>query len=215
MTLLKNDFEVEISIVLIQQNLSISSELTHLFTNTNGFTIIGAFHTFSEADSFLFYNSPHLILFVIETKEMHQIECISLLTQKYNTIPILAIIKTMHAPTIFSALRSGISGFVNINISLDELIAAMLELVKGRSYLSGDIAKLVIESFQKNRNTPLSQRESQVLEGIAIGKSRRKMAAELFLDIETIKTHIKNIYQKLAVNSKEEALRVAKLKKLI
>jgi len=74
---------------------------------------------------------------------------------------------------------------------------------------------MVIKSFQKNQNSPLSKREMQVLELIAIGKSRTHIANELFIDLETVKTHIKNIYIKLNVNSKEDALKAARENKLI
>jgi len=81
--------------------------------------------------------------------------------------------------------------------------------------MSTGIAKLVMQSFQRNTASPLSKRETQVLEAISVGKSRSKIAKELFIDLETVKTHIKNIYHKLDFNSKEEAIKVAKESKYI
>jgi DNA-binding NarL/FixJ family response regulator len=81
--------------------------------------------------------------------------------------------------------------------------------------MSASIARIVISSFQKNQDSPLSKREAQVLDLIAIGKNRPHIAKELFIEPGTVKTHIKNIYFKLEVNSKEEALKAARDKKLI
>ena len=74
---------------------------------------------------------------------------------------------------------------------------------------------MVIQSFRKSQDSPLTKRETQILEGVAEGKSRTKIALELFIDKETVKSHIKNIYNKLDVNSKEAAIRIARQDKLI
>jgi DNA-binding NarL/FixJ family response regulator len=95
------------------------------------------------------------------------------------------------------------------------ITTAISEVMEGGAPMSPAIARLVIESFHKNIESPLSRRETEVLENIATGKSRGKIATDLFIDLETVKSHIKNIYLKLEVNSREEALRVARQKKLI
>ena len=63
--------------------------------------------------------------------------------------------------------------------------------------MSANIARMVIKSFQRNQDSPLSRREMQVLEFIAVGKSRAHIAKELFIELETVKTHIRKIYMKL------------------
>lgn len=75
--------------------------------------------------------------------------------------------------------------------------------------MSLHIASMVVKSFKLSVDSPLSERETQVLQSIAQGKTYTKIAAELFINKETVRSHIRNIYQKLAVNSKAEALRVA------
>jgi DNA-binding NarL/FixJ family response regulator len=74
---------------------------------------------------------------------------------------------------------------------------------------------MVVSSFQKNRNSPLTSRETEVLELLSKGKSYSTIADELFVDKETIRTHIKNIYWKLEVHSKAEAIEKALKNKLI
>ena len=81
--------------------------------------------------------------------------------------------------------------------------------------MSSNIARMVVESFQKNHNSPLTNRETEVLEHLAKGKSYSVIADELFVHRETIKSHIKKIYQKLQVNSKAQAIEKALQHKLI
>ena len=89
------------------------------------------------------------------------------------------------------------------------------EIMQGGASMTANVAQLVIRSFQRNSHSPLSRRETQILEEIAKGKNRRVIADELFIDNETVKSHIKNIYAKLNVHSKADAIRTAKENKLI
>ena len=73
----------------------------------------------------------------------------------------------------------------------------------------------LINSFKRNEASPLTRRETEILEQIATGKSRKRIAQELFIDLETVKSHIKNIYQKLNVHSKADAIKTAKDNKFI
>ena len=86
---------------------------------------------------------------------------------------------------------------------------------EGGGPMSVNIARMVIKSFQRNQESPLSKRETQILEQIADGKSRSQIAKDLFIDLETVRSHIKNIYLKLDVNSRADAIRLAKENKLI
>ena len=117
--------------------------------------------------------------------------------------------------TIFKPLSNGASGYLTKSMASNKIADAIKEVMEGGGPMSANIAKLVIRSFQKNIDSPLSKRETEVLEAIAEGKSRSKIAKDLFVDLETIKSHIKNIYYKLNVNSREEALKVARGSKYI
>ena len=90
-----------------------------------------------------------------------------------------------------------------------------MEVCEGGGPMSHNIARMVINSFKRSHNSPLSKRETQILEEIANGKNRSKIAAELFIDYETVKKHIRNIYIKLAVHSRSDAIKKARDNKLI
>ena len=81
--------------------------------------------------------------------------------------------------------------------------------------ICSNIARMVIRSFHRNQNSPLTKRETEILEQVANGKSRSKIAKEMFIDLETVKSHIKNIYLKLNVHSRDEAIKEARNNKYI
>src|SRR5690606_30720826 len=101
------------------------------------------------------------------------------------------------------------------NTPHDKIINSIREVMAGGGPMSANIARMVIESFQRNEESPLTRREPEILEQIATGKSRKRIAEELFIDLETVKSHIKNIYSKLNVHFKADAIKTAKDNKYI
>jgi DNA-binding NarL/FixJ family response regulator len=130
---------------------------------------------------------------------------------------IIIIVNSVHenSALVFKALCEGASGYITKSTSHMELLEAIDEVENGGAPMSMKIAKMVVNSFQKNTNSPLSLRETQVLELLAQGKSYSTIGDELFITKETAKTHIKNIYSKLEVRSKAEAIAKANEKKYI
>lgn len=111
---------------------------------------------------------------------------------------------------IFLALKNGALGYLLKDSSFEQILNALDELKKGGSPMSPYIARRVIASFQqpkeKNLNTILSGREQEVLEQLAHGLIYKEIGEKLFISHETVKQHIKHIYQKLHVQNKIEAL---------
>jgi len=116
---------------------------------------------------------------------------------------------------IFDALSNGASGYLTKNTPAVKIVESIKEVKQGGGPMSVNIARLVIDSFRKNQDSPLSKRETQILELIADGKSRSQIARDLFIDLETVRSHIKNIYIKLDVNSRADAIKTARDNRLI
>ncbi|WP_240916516.1 response regulator transcription factor [Pedobacter sp. HDW13] len=81
--------------------------------------------------------------------------------------------------------------------------------------MSTNVARIVMHSFQKNLDSPLTKRETEILDRIANGQTKSQIANDLFIDQETVRSHVKNIYIKLDVNSKSDAIKTAKEKRFI
>ncbi|MCX6141892.1 MAG: response regulator transcription factor [Ignavibacteriales bacterium] len=121
---------------------------------------------------------------------------------------------------VFQSLQSGAIGYLTKKVSTSELLAAIRTAHNGGSPMSPAIARKVIESLQsqparKNPESILSDREREVLEYLADGKSYAAMAKAMFLSVDGVGYHIRNIYEKLQVNSRAEAVSVGLRKRLI
>lgn len=112
---------------------------------------------------------------------------------------------------IFQSLVAGASGYLVKRTSPSELLNAIQEVHSGASPMSGKIARTVVEYFQKQRSAaaqqePLSRREEEILSLLAKGYRYKEIADALAISFETVRTHLKNIYDKLHVHSRTEAV---------
>ena len=111
---------------------------------------------------------------------------------------------------IFSALKNGAVGYLLKDSTRDQILAALDDVMKGGSPMSPYIARRVIESFQQPKSKSLSDvlsgREQEVLNRVAEGLIYKEIGERLFISHETVKKHLKNIYQKLHVQNKIEAV---------
>jgi len=117
---------------------------------------------------------------------------------------------------IFQALSNGASGYLTKDSSSQKIIIdSIKEVREGGGPMSINIARMVIKSFQKSTQSPLTKRETEILQLVMAGKKRNEIADELFVELVTVKTHIKNIYSKLDVNSRSMAIDIAKKNRFI
>ncbi|WP_443937245.1 response regulator [Pedobacter sp. MW01-1-1] len=116
---------------------------------------------------------------------------------------------------VFEALTMGAAGYLTKDSSSAKIIDAVQEVRTGGGAMSTNVARIVMHSFQKNLNSPLTKRETEILEKMALGQTKSQIAGDLFIDQETVRTHVKNIYIKLDVNSKADAIKMAKVNKFI
>lgn len=207
--------ENKIQVTIIEDDKTIREGFTYLINATEKFAVISAFSTAEEALSKLQANAPDVILLDIELPGISGIEAIPKIKTLLPKTHILMLTVYDNEELVFKALTNGASGYLTKNSNTEKIIDAIQEVMDGGAPMSMNIAKIVIKSFHKNRNSPLTKRETEILEQIAEGKSRSKIAKELFVDLETVKSHIKNIYSKLNVHSREDAIKQAKDNKYI
>lgn len=204
-----------IRVVIIEDDNIIRNGYQYLINETEGYSVSNAYASFEEAVKNINQDMPDVILLDIDLPGINGIDAIPKLKKLLPKSNILILTVYDSEKTVFNALSNGAAGYITKNTPSNVIISSIKEVNEGGGPMSANIARMVIKSFQKNQNTPLSKREMQVLELVALGKSRTHIANELFIDLETVKTHIKNIYIKLNVNSKEDALKMARENKLI
>ena len=171
--------------------------------------------TFSDAESALKQLSVfpvELAMFDVQLPGMNGIECMRRLKVIHPRMQGMMLTVYDNTDTIFEALKAGASSYILKNTPPEKIIEAIQDLYKGGSPISSQIARKVIEAFQIKQVTnenfqQLSRREQEMLEQLSKGYRYKEIADKLFISIETVRTHIRNIYEKLQVNSRIEALK--------
>lgn len=207
--------EESIRIVIIEDDEVIRSGYAFLIGKETGFHVVNSYPSFDEAAKSIKGDEPDVILLDIELPGTNGINALPKLKKILPAAFVLILTVYDSEKLIFEALANGASGYLTKNSSAAKIIESIREVKEGGGPMSINIARMVIKSFQRNQDSPLSKRETQVLELVGSGKSRSQIAKELFIDLETVKSHIKNIYLKLDVNSRADALKTARQNKLI
>ncbi|MXV17038.1 response regulator transcription factor [Hufsiella ginkgonis] len=207
--------ERNIKIVIIEDDDTIRMGYKILIGEEEGFEVINAYASVDEALKTIRGEDPDVILLDIELPGTNGIEGIPRLKKLLPKAFILILTVYESEKLIFDALSNGAAGYLTKDTPADKICAAVREVIKGGGPMSINIARIVIKSFRKNQDSPLSKRETQILEMVGEGKSRSQIARELFIDLETVRSHIKNIYIKLDVNSRADAIKMARENKLI
>lgn len=201
--------------MIIEDDETIRNGYAYLINATEGYSVINTYCSFDEVLKKMPAEKPDVILLDIELPGTNGIEAIPKLKKLFPACFILILTVYESEKLIFNALANGASGYLTKNTPSAKIIESIKEVQEGGGPMSINIAKLVIRSFQKNQESPLSKRETQILELISNGNSRSQIAKALFIDLETVRSHIKNIYIKLDVNSRADAIKTARENKLI
>ncbi len=207
--------QTPIRIVLIEDDETIRAGYTYLLNKEEGLYVINTYSSAEAAFRKIQEDNADVFLLDISLPGLSGIDAIDTLKEKAPYAQIIMLTVYEDPEMIFKALSRGASGYLTKNSPVRKTAEAIKEVICGGGPMSPNIARQVISSFQKNKKSPLSKRETEILEHIAGGKSRTSIARELFIDAETVKSHIKNIYGKLNVNSKADAIRAARKNKLI
>ncbi|WP_256004680.1 MULTISPECIES: response regulator transcription factor [Pedobacter] len=202
-------------IVIIEDDETIREGYTYLINHNSPYTVVNAYPSFDSAKAKIVKDAPDVIILDIQLPGTSGIEALPALKKllPHTFVIMLTVYDT--EKSILDALANGASGYFTKNTPSAKIIEAIKDVLQGGGPMSPDVSKTVILSLQKNQNSPLTKRETQIIDLIARGKDRSQISAELFIDIETVKTHIKNIYLKLDVNSRADAITVARKNKLI
>lgn len=202
-------------ILIVEDDPIIRNAFVTLIEQNSDYTIANAYDNAEAAIKNLNTDQPDICLMDIELPGMNGIEAIPKIKAILPNTQLVVVTVYENDELVFKALCAGASGYLTKNMPPQKLIESLKELENGGAPMSTNIARLVVSSFHKNRQSPLTARELEVLELLSSGKSYSTIADQLFVDKETIKSHIKNIYLKLEVHSKAEAIEKARKSKYI
>jgi DNA-binding NarL/FixJ family response regulator len=200
-----------VSVALVEDNAGLRESLVILLNGTSGFQCVGAFATAEEALEGIPPLRPDVVLMDIHLPKTSGISCVKALRERLPQTKILMLTVFADTEHIFEALMAGANGYLSKRTAPDELLKAVRDVQTGGAPMSGDIAVRVVEFFnRKGASTPpephLSPREQEILERLVKGFLYKEIAADLKISFDTVQWHIRNVYEKLHVRSRSEAI---------
>jgi DNA-binding NarL/FixJ family response regulator len=202
-------------ILIVEDDQEIRNSFSLIVNSSQKFMVINSYGNCEDAIENLNRDKPEIVLMDIELPGMNGIQGTKIIKDKSPHTEIVMVTVYEDSELVFEALKAGASGYITKSANYMELLSALEEISKGGAPMSSRIARMVIDNYHVNPNSPLTKRETEILQLISEGKTYTQISEELFISKETSKTHIKNIYSKLQVNSKSEAIAKANLEKLI
>ena len=205
-----------ISVCIVEDMEEVRNGLAGIINMTEGFKVVQSFTNAEDALAKLPKLSPDIVVMDIHLPGMNGIECIKQVRKKNPQIQFMMFTVYENSDTVFEALEAGATGYLLKNSSPAKIIESLCELYNGGSPMNAEIAKKLVTRFQKqaavNNDYNLTPKEKQVLEMMAKGYLYKEIANELNNTVNTIKQHIRNIYEKLHVQNKAEAINKVYLK---
>ena len=202
-----------IKVGIVEDEKQIREGLAVLINGSEGFSCVNTFDTAEEAIEKIASLQLDVVLMDIHLSGKSGIECIAALKPDCANTQFLMCTSFEDTDSVFKALKSGATGYLTKTTQPSKILDAIVEVHKGGSPMSSNIARKIVASFQlTNTNKEiekLSKRETEILELLSKGLRYKEVADKLFLSTETVRTHIRNIYDKLQVNSRTEALNKA------
>lgn len=200
-----------IRVSIVEDNDQFRKALETIITQVNDTTLVGSYTSAEKAMIGLVHSPPDVAIIDISLPGMKGTELMLRVKDRIRNTQFMVCTIHDDNDTIFEALKSGASGYILKDpITVEEISKAIHDLYNGGSPMSPFIARKVIGTFQKpaisDPNSLLSLREKEVLELVAKGLLYKEIAIRLEISTETVKKHLKNIYQKLHVQNKVEAL---------
>jgi RNA polymerase sigma factor (sigma-70 family) len=209
-----------ISVCIVDDNKDIRSALEQIILMAEGYTLAGSYADAEEALLKIPAAKPNVVLMDINLGDGESgIDCVRQLKPQYPEILFMMCTIYEEDEKIFEALKAGANGYILKKTAPGKLLDALRELHEGGAPMSSQIARKVVNAFQKMSTEQsggptaiakaisiLSNRENEILELLAKGMLYKEIAARLFISQETVRKHVYHIYEKLHVNNRVEAI---------
>ncbi len=211
-----------INVAIVEDNETIREGLAALINGTTGYSCVGKYNDCETFLAKLKEINVDVVLMDIALPGISGIEGVEKAIKIKKNLDVLMLTIYEDSEKVFDALCAGACGYLVKKTPPSKLLEAIKEVHSGGSPMSSNIARQVITAFKEVKETDkdkneyyLSSREKEVLNLLAEGNNYQQIANQLFISVDTVRHHIKNIYKKLHVHSQSEAVAKAIRKKLI
>lgn len=209
-----------IKILLYEDNPQLREGLTMLINGSEGFDVLAAYKNCDNVMEQVLGFKPHVVLMDIDMPGVNGLEGLKKIRAVNNDVKILMLTVFDDNKNVFEAIRNGANGYILKKTPPARLLEYITEAHTGGAPMTASVATQVLKMFssmnnEKGEDYNLSDREKQVLQLLVEGFSYKMIANEMYIAIDTVRSHIKKIYDKLHVNSKSEAVAKAFKDKIV
>jgi DNA-binding NarL/FixJ family response regulator len=203
---------MDIRVNIFEDSPSLRISLFHLINESPGFKCAGAHEDCMNLLENIAKDKPDVVLMDIQMPGINGIEAVGMLIEKYPRLKILMQTIFEDEDKIFQSILAGASGYILKNTSPARILEFIKETYEGGAPMSPSVATKVLKmvsekaSSAKPTHFNLSEREKEVLTALVEGMSYKMIADACYISLDTVRSHIKNIYEKLHVHSKGEAV---------
>ena len=203
--------QAPIRIMLVEDDEQYREMLTEMLLSMDEVDLMGVCGSGEEFQATYKQHLPQVVLMDVQLPGQTGIETMRQVKQSNPGMQFIILTVYEDSDTLFEALRFGASGYLLKHTDPAGIIAAVKDVIEGGSPMSAAIARKVVESFRLNTQQQqvlerLTSREQEIVDLLSQGFRYKEIADRLFLSVETVRTHIRNIYEKLQVNSRTEAI---------
>jgi DNA-binding NarL/FixJ family response regulator len=202
-----------IKVILYEDNADMREGLSVFLASSKGFQLAGSFANCTNADNHVQELKPDVILMDIEMPKVNGLEGIQKIRSVNESAKIIVLTVFEDNQNVFNAICSGANGYLLKKTSPKEILSAIHDVLEGGSPMTPSIASKVLKLLSDSNLTShqkvdygLSAREKEILQSLVNGNSYKMISAELSITVDTVKTHLKKIYNKLQVHSQTEAV---------
>lgn len=201
----------ETTVAIVEDNPGLRRSLTRLLNRANRFRCVGAWADGETALAEAGRIRPKVVLMDINLEGMSGIDCTAQLKLLCPEAQVIMVTVYEDTDSIFRALQAGACGYLLKRATAAEILEAIVEVRQGGAPMTSEIARRVVEAFRRPQpgaeaRAELSSRECEILNLLSQGFSNKEIAAQLDIAYQTVKVHLKHIYEKLHVRSRTEAI---------
>jgi DNA-binding NarL/FixJ family response regulator len=206
-----------LSILLYEDNDLLRESIGSMLQLDNNFRVTGSFNNVMAAEKQVAELNPSIILMDIDMPGRTGIEALKAIRGAGIGIPVLMLTVFDDTQNVFDAICAGASGYLLKKHISSKLFDAIHEVMNGGAPMSPSIAHMVITSMQKSVANPyqLTTREQEILSSLSKGNSYKLIASDYAISVDTVRAHIKKIYEKMHVHSQTEAVSKAIKERLV
>ena len=202
---------MNIKVAIVEDHRLVRESLAALIDAAPGLACVAAYTSAEEALASLVSSDHGVVLMDINLPGMSGIGCVELLRQSLPNIHIVMLTIEEDTELVFECLKAGAMGYLVKHASAEEILEAIVEVDKGGAPMSSTIARKVVMAFRQplsndNKVLALSAREQEVLALLSRGDRSKEIAKRMGIGIGTVNTYVRNIYEKLQVRSRAEAV---------